>query len=241
MTKNYVSKKHVVGFALVLLIAALGVGFAWVVAQPTTSLRMDDQVLSSGKSSNTTVHMGETIKLDSQEDQKTAGNEDQQGIGAANFAWTGELDMCVDKAVLMTSEQAKERYGSDTKYYDEGMEEAMSTEPWTALALEIKFTNVDAVPDKSSQGNRVFTMTSFMTRQEYTQILYFNGCPDGIGVTEGYTFPLDKGQSTTVTIVYCINDSLLDGKYSYSAGINRRAIRKYCVELDVDDQRGDAS
>lgn len=166
--------------------------------------------------------------------------KDADGFSATT--WTGDIDLIISNASLVSSEQVVKEYSDKAAYFDKHLMEGYeaSGDKWVGLLLVLKIENVDAKPtDISQAGEKVFRIDEFEVwpRGHVGGIIYFDGTVSDMASKDAYCFSLKNGQTREVEVIYSIPEPLLCNEYALGVGLDDYGLPKVEIPLKIEDRR----
>lgn len=215
-----IRKKEVVALALIV-VALCVAGFAYLGASST----LPEQEQQFQKSVNQTFQIGDTLVLDSKQDESATFNGNTY---AAKFEWNGTMEVTVESAELAPP--------PDNPQYAIPV-----VEDYIPLTCKIRIKNIDGKsksPIQSDLPYRFFITSVFLPdiSDLSCELVYFDGTPTDAPEKQAYTFDLKPGEEKTYTVCYAIPlvaQELLgyQGNLYLYAGIGNTD--KYRVDLGI--------
>lgn len=198
----------------------------------------EDAIKAEHRQANKHVKMGETISLNSYEDRE--GTPSDPGY-VAEFDWDGTLEFTVESAEFYGD---VESLVAEHPSVSASMERARAHKYPGYLACRIIVNNVDAVPwDTTRAGTPGFFMSSWRIGPPlYGDSEGFDGTAPNAEARELFIYALPQGSQETYTVVYGLEEGLVDGQlpdsdpFLYITGHNLQS--KYRIYLnDIQDKR----
>lgn len=188
--------KKYLAYILVLLAFA---GTTFAVSLLTSNQASDFPTKDELKKASTTVALGETARI----------NSDESSPFGDIFFFSGEMDVKITEAQLYSS------YSEALDHIElDGTHLVQSAEPnYNPLLCKVKITNVSATSeDESKTGKRWFNITDIFTGDSRFagDLYYFDGMPaeGSYDAGEYYYFNLEKGESREYTIVFMVDKGI---------------------------------
>ena len=205
----------------VLFVAAAVLYAAWHVLEAKAAHLVDEQ----RSQANVTVRQGETLVIDTKEDEAGVPGDSAYRAG-----------FCFDGVMEITLEDVRVEHDLSA-----GPGRFFRNEPCDGyVVVEVALKNVDAISWDTSHPCRFNVTGVFKSSPENgfpSDPVYFSGTPSDAGEKEGYVFDLAEGESRTLTMAFAVSAESLpqDGCLAFHAGMGLPMKYRFVSDLAVGD------
>lgn len=215
--------------ALVVLVVAIVIAGAAFLAMQTFDAKKTQEMLRAREAAGIEIPLGETLTVDSSEDEKGVAGDDGYATG---FSFDGSMEMTLEQVYVCTTLPDGDGIRSPDRECD----------GFVVGVMRLK--NIDAQSRAALGGHPYrFNVTGvFRIDGEPAGIAvgdpaYFSGTPEDAGPKEGYAFDLEPGEEKSLVIAYGLSlDEMAQGRaIDFYAGINEPRKYRFVSGLTTDD------